>query len=269
MWLFLVVVYVVPANGQSKSSSLKSGTCDQRKFGGELICCNEGTECQSPNGVCYCDRTCEETGDCCDDIEETRQACSAPDKNCVVSSWSSWTTCKNSKGVCVREKRRRSRNIEQSSTGLGNKCPHITQARICPECVFTRTTHILPYKYNRPQSFGFENILPAEQYDSKKYSPSCAEYKIVNYHSNCPENVKQVLNKMNSTTVCVECQPRIMNDGKCKHEGHAGERLRWQLHDPSQKGHCSGFWFRLSSKITNCRCSENMKYKNAVNFIFM
>ena len=62
--------------------------CDQRPFGGKLMCCSgKDSKCFTKvdtkwkhgqsNDVCYCDSHCKFTKDCCPDYEKVKRLCNS------------------------------------------------------------------------------------------------------------------------------------------------------------------------------------------------
>ena len=64
---------------------LVASQCDQRQFGGSMMCCGgRNSNCyvkirdtvkNSTRSICYCDEYCKLTRDCCADFDKIRDSC--------------------------------------------------------------------------------------------------------------------------------------------------------------------------------------------------
>lgn len=267
------------------------GQCDSRQIGGKLKCCPEKDKdsycfvnkrnrySQETREICYCDKSCHYTGDCCDDAKESQKACETP-RNCTVSTWTGWSRCSAACGFGVR---RRRRNVLQMPSSGGAPCPSMVQVRGCNKGLSCRkklqkkyqTAFILPVQFRRPKpgSWLYERILPAVQtsnslqyndhpkHQNTKLTPTysyCVNFKVTFKQDGCSKEM--ALDSM--LPVCVECQSRVMDGGHCRGEGANGIRTRWKA---LREDRCYGDWIRLGPVVPNCTCSE----KHFSNFVFV
>jgi len=259
------------------------GMCDQRPHG-DLKCCddkdsacfvkvNSNRTRGQTNVICYCDRYCKFTKDCCEDIDKVLTLCNRP-RDCIVSDWEPWSKCDAKCGFGTMQ---RSRPVLQFPENGGKRCPSLKQNRGCySNLICEKNKHttaiILPITFRRPKfgSSHYENILPAEKhYDSPQnvagtnLSPTysyCVHYKATYRRKHCEGTWAGKMER--SVPVCAECQSRVMNGGHCKGEGEVGVRTRWRA---LSLRHCGGDWIRLGSIIPNCTCAENQ----FTNFVFV
>jgi len=259
--------------------------CDQRP-NGELKCCNDkDSNCfvkvhknrtrGQTNTICYCDRYCKFTNDCCEDVDEVLELCNRP-RDCLISNWEPWGKCSAKCGFGIMK---RTRNVLQFPENGGKRCPPFKQTRGCNLNLICekrerkhKTAIILPISFRRPKfgSYFYENILPAEKYNNNpettkrtKLSPTysyCVHYKVTHKMQNCEGTWAGKLES--SDPICVECQSRVMDDGHCKGEGKIGVKTRWKALSLNR---CRGDWIRLGPIIPNCTCGE----KQFTNFVFV
>ncbi|XP_031571907.1 somatomedin-B and thrombospondin type-1 domain-containing protein-like [Actinia tenebrosa] len=261
--------------------TLVSGQCDQRQRGGPLICCSgrnstcaaeryENDEKDQPaelrRKVCFCDAFCEPAGDCCPDFERVKEECKIKGvRDCVVSTWSRWTSCSHDCGVGTR-KRHREVIVKPSEKG-GKLCPPLREKRGCflKHCgERSGLAHILPKKFKRLPS-KYESILPKrkdfEEEEKPKRKSYCMFFKIESKHPYCKGTWARDLDPRKPT--CVECQDSAMDEnGDCKGHGVVGEITSWVAVDIYS---CHGEWLRLGPMVKSCECNT----RRFNNFIFV
>ena len=88
----------------------------------------------------------------------------------------------------------------------------------------------------------------------------CVHYRLTFKRKSCTNTWAKQL--VSHTPVCVECQSRVMDNGRCRGEGALGVRTRWKALSVDR---CHGDWIRLGPIIPNCVCSESQ----FVNFVFV
>lgn len=260
------------------------GQCDQRRFGGELKCCNgkKDADCfvrmnvdrsrKNHNKICYCDDYCKFTNDCCDDVAKARKSCRSKARDCKVSSWQPWGKCSAKCGIGFMK---RTRRIIQFPENGGEPCPVLRQTRGCNVNACLKNKHhtaiVLPINFRREKfgDYGYENILPAikENHDNnvqadytKPTYSYCVHYRFSYKRKSCKNSWASVFQK--DVPICVECQSRVMNGGHCRGEGAIGIRTRWKALGVAR---CHGDWIRLGEIIPNCTCNE----KQFANFVFV
>lgn len=268
---YLQLCFCIVLVQQYISSAL--GMCDQRRFGGDLKCCDgKDSKCfvkvQSvrtkgqTNTICYCDSYCKFTNDCCEDYDTAQRLCRNP-RDCHVSDWGTWSECNTDCGIGSMRRRRK---VMKYPLNGGAACPTLKQTRGCNRDLCDKNNYatILPILYRRPSMYIYENILPAslEVQDPKESKPTsfCVHYRLTNKRRDCDKSWARSLES--STPVCVECQSRVMDNGHCRGEGAIGVRTRWKALGVQR---CHGEWIRLGPVIPNCKCVE----PQFSNFVFV
>lgn len=232
---------------------------------------------------CYCDESCISLGDCCSDYTFT-----CPPRDCEVSGWLPWTSCKADKGLCGLGTQQRIRTVARREEHGGIKCPPLKEMKTCfvdcksgggkkkkkkgeesSEDDVTTVALLLDYKYNSTRKMvGRNNIywdIPNVAEKMKNATYYCVHYTISWVNRNC---VSKLLSKGLTTgsTLCAECQPEAQlhrKNSRCASDLDDGDEGFWKLIGPKS---CNGIWTRVN-RTEDCHCSA--KFPNDHPFLLV
>ncbi|CAI5445893.1 unnamed protein product [Caenorhabditis angaria] len=227
---------------------------------------------ESGASECYCDEHCVQLGDCCSDYTFT-----CPPRDCILSAWEPWHSCKPDKGKCGIGTQKRIRHILQHPERGGGQCEPKKEMKTCfvdcskSEEDITTVALILDYRYNetRRQNFTqnskFWDIPLTFEMDRKNDKYYCVHYQIDWVNRNC---VSRLTKKglMESSIICAECQPEATKhrkNGRCASDLEDNEEGFWKLIGPKS---CNGIWKRIN-RTENCHCQFN--YPNTYPFLLV
>jgi len=250
-------------------------------------CCDgKDTECTMNSMVtelgeepCYCDEGCLEMGDCCHDYKEF---CAVED--CLVSSWSPWSSCSSScgPGISTRE-----RTVTRRENNGGISCPDLHQSKTCrgeggctrrkeprrltnhrhgSSSALRETAMLLPGKYSQLTAVDKEDTYDVRQNlktfkqeeNDDKY---CVVFKVEKAMKACRHN-EDTEHLVRGAEVCVSCESKATRPhlgDRCS--GHGVEDKMTRFKNIITPG-CHGRWTK-TAVFDKCPC------KGGQDFIFV
>jgi hypothetical protein len=274
-------ILLIVAVLQLSTSLLVDAGCVQSGFccdGKNVTCRGEGPRMNNPRSrSCFCDSHCLQGRDCCIDYHEAceRAALAARVVDCELGQWLPWSECDARCGQGIKQRRREviveERNggqpcgptVEKAiCEGTGCKVPRAPEGqadlketgKIIPAMFGTwrKSKRYDPYKDIRKNLF--EHYEPHKMVNQP--SPYCAHFQLTETRPSCRKSPLGEWPKLlvPGATVCVECQPMVMNGqlgGRCRGHGVLNRETRW---DAVIVPGCHGKWIMTTAHET-CQCN--------------
>uniref|UniRef100_A0A8C4X6M4 Somatomedin B and thrombospondin type 1 domain containing n=1 Tax=Erpetoichthys calabaricus TaxID=27687 RepID=A0A8C4X6M4_ERPCA len=245
--------FTLMASLLSQLTPLDGGCTGKCCKGRDFTCTSTDWRMDRVYGICFCDETCRQTGDCCFDYPQT-----CPARACVVSQWSHWSGCAQQ---CKPAYRIRHRAIEQEPENGGVPCPPLEEKAGCLEYTDPEGRYCaLNYGHAFITSMEYSEARRKRDlpYESKNLG-YCVQYKIETLSDHCTHESRPFARWMQylreGFTVCVFCQPPALNMDyqACQGDGanfDGNETLQWQAVGNTK---CRGTW-RKVRRVEQCSC---------------
>ncbi|XP_067933647.1 somatomedin-B and thrombospondin type-1 domain-containing protein-like [Watersipora subatra] len=289
--LLIITSYVAVCTAESallnqiwwtkETKQLQRGCAGMCCSGKNSTCFGTGPKIEggSSFGRCFCDASCLEMNDCCEDYTVECQAV-----DCVVGEWEDYGSCSKPCGLGTKT---RQRQVIQEPRNGGKKCPVLKENTVCKgeKCKSQRhlgargrvdfeTAKIMPASFAQFRDYTNYNAhldIRKNLYNryylprSIKRKGYCATYRITSTRVACLGSSvywSQVLRKQQE--ICVECQPKAMGEGfrtTCPGHGSTESDTFWTA--VNSHG-CHGWWRRMG-ELKECSCTD----KKELGFIFI